>query len=129
MKEAIGHITVNFCLDSLHFDFVLSCIYVDTIYSPAIRFLLCNQAMLPPLTVPYRQHSSASQSSAVPMEEGEVPNEGEGVESVIDDEDRAKLSKVMSTEDEVARLTIEVRHMPQLCSSLALWCIALPCRL
>ena len=65
------------------------------------------------------------------MEEGEEPNEEERVESVTDsgNEDRAKLSKVMSTEDEVARLTIEVRHMLQLCSSLALWCIALPCRL
>ena len=86
--------------------------------------------MLTPPTVPYRQHSSASQSSAVPMEEGEEPNE-ERVQSVTDsgNEDRSKLSKVMSTEDEVARLTIEVRHMPQLHSSLALWCIVLPYRL
>ena len=75
------------------------------------RFLLCNQAMHPPV-VSYRQHSSASQSSAIPMEEGEgeKPADGEGVESLIDsgNEERAKLSKVMSTEDEVARLTIEV---------------------
>lgn len=50
------------------------------------------------------------------MEEGEESNEEKGVESVTDsgNEDRAKLSKVMSTEDEVARLTIEVRHMPKL---------------
>ena len=66
--------------------------------------------MLPPPVVSYRQHSSASQSSAVPMEEGEEPTDGEGVESLTDsgNEERAKLSKVMSTEDEVARLTIEV---------------------
>ena len=67
--------------------------------------------MHPPV-VSYRQHSSASQSSAIPMEEGEgeKPADGEGVESLIDSgkEERAKLSKVMSTEDEVARLTIEV---------------------
>ena len=68
--------------------------------------------MLPPPVVSYRQHSSASQSSAAPMEEGEVeePANRDGVESQTDsgNEERAKLSKVMSTEDEVARLTIEV---------------------
>ena len=67
--------------------------------------------MHPPV-VSHRQHSSASQSSAIPMEEGEgeKPADGEGVESLIDsgNEERTKLSKVMSTEDEVARLTIEV---------------------
>jgi hypothetical protein len=66
-----------------------------------------------PPVISYYQHSSASQSSAVPMEEGEgeKPTDGEGVESLTDsgNEERAKLSKVMSTEDEVARLTIEVR--------------------
>ena len=69
--------------------------------------------MHPPPVVSYRQHSSASQSSAAPMEEGEgdKPTDGEGVESLTDNEneEKAKLSKVMSTEDEVARLTIEVR--------------------
>ena len=81
--------------------------------SSYFRFLLCNQAMHPPPVASYRQHSSASQSSAVPMEEGEgdKPTDGEGVESLTDsgNEEKAKLSKVMSTEDEVARLTIEVR--------------------
>ena len=45
------------------------------------------------------------------MEEGEEPTDGEGVESLTDsgNEERTKLSKVMSTEDEVARLTIEVQ--------------------
>ena len=66
--------------------------------------------MLPPSVAPFRQHSSASQSSAVPMEEGEEPNDGEAAESLTDsgNQERVKLSKVMSTEDEVARLTIEV---------------------
>lgn len=84
--------------------------YVHHIMSYTSRFLLCNQAMLPPPIASYRQHSSTSQSSAVPMEEGEEQNEGEGAESLTDGtmEERAKLSKVMSTEDEVARLTIEV---------------------
>ena len=65
--------------------------------------------MLPPPVVSHRQHSCASQSSAVPMEEGEV-EEPARVGSLTDsgNEERAKLSKVMSTEDEVARLTIEV---------------------
>ena len=65
--------------------------------------------MLPPPAISYRQHSSASQSS-VPMEEGEEPSEVDGAESLTESgsEERVKLSKVLSTEDEVARLTIEV---------------------
>ena len=80
-----------------------------TIRILSIRFLLCNQAMLPPPTISCCQHSSASQSS-VPMEEGEEPSEVDGAESLTESgsEERVKLTKVLSTEDEVARLTIEV---------------------
>lgn len=94
--------------------YMYMCVYHFTIHA-LIRFLLCNQAMFPSPVVSYRQHSSTSQSSAVPMEEGDSaePTDGDGVEPQTNggSEEKAKLSKVLSTEDEVARLTIEVRFL------------------
>ena len=85
------------------------------------RFLLCNQAMLHPIPrVPFRQHSSASQSSTGPPsapggEEADAPfmsPHGEGVapSAEITPKDMSgvgKLGKVVSMEEEAA-ITIEV---------------------
>lgn len=86
------------------------------------RFLLCNQAMLPP-PIPrhnssFRQHTSASQCSTAGSEgEGEVPlvsggSQGTGEEERVSQgtEEKTSLNKSISLEDEAARLTIEVRR-------------------
>ena len=90
---------------------IIHMLYYPTTY----RFLLCNQALLAPAPrLPLRQPSAASQSSSVGVSEdleepltvgtgGTEPMVSEGVG------DRHKLTKVTSTEDEVARLTIEVQ--------------------
>ncbi len=71
---------------------------------PTCRFLLCNQSTLS-TRVPGRQHSSLSQSSAVPDEDSLPPREGVDSEGAT----RHDLVKMVSTDEEVARLTIEVR--------------------
>jgi len=89
------------------------------------RFLLCNQALLAPAPrLPLRHHSAASQSSSVGVSEdleepltvgtgGTEPMVSEGVG------DRHKLTKVTSTEDEVARLTIETMSVDDFATTLA----------
>ena len=83
--------------------------------SPPHRFLLCNQALLAPAVprLPFRQHSATSQSSTIgASEDFEEPlTVGTGSAEMLSSEgaaERHKLTKGTSSEDEVARLTIEV---------------------
>lgn len=94
---------------------------------PLCRFLLCNQATLPPIPrMPFRQHSSASHSSAMGEDDllpssssqggvavGGVPA---GADTTLSQDSAQKLNKSMSMEDEAARLTIEVQHEVEACS-------------
>ena len=96
-------------------------------HSPYFRFLLCNQSLLSVVTrpPPYRQHSSASQSSGGQLQgvelaagEEQPHPQGGGVQGgasassqggvETSDGERHKPSKATTPEDEVARLTIEV---------------------
>ena len=92
----------------------LSVLVIDKVMLPP-RFLLCNHGTLTPAQqIPVRQHSSISQSSASGHpDEGEDPLITDGAAAVTDGgEDkgvkRHELMKTISTDDEVARLTIEV---------------------
>ena len=83
--------------------------------SPPHRFLLCNQALLAPAVprLPFRQHSATSQSSTIGANEDfeEPLTVGTGSAEMLSSEgaaERHKLTKGTSSEDEVARLTIEV---------------------
>ena len=82
---------------------------------PPHRFLLCNQALLAPAVprLPFRQHSATSQSSTTGANEDfeEPLTVGTGSAEMLSPEgaaERHKLTKGTSSEDEVARLTIEV---------------------
>ena len=77
------------------------------------RFLLCNQTTLAPAQrVPYRQLSipAPSQLGEGPAGRRDTGSSGEGGEPMVAEAtgDRPKMTKVMSSEEEVARLTIEV---------------------
>ena len=77
------------------------------VFDPLHRFLLCNQATLSPAPrVPYRQLSSQQSvdTTGGRREEGT----GEGGEPMVAEATGERLKKAMSSEDEVARLTIEV---------------------
>ena len=70
------------------------------------RFLLCNQATLPPAPrVPYRQLSTQQSVDTAGRREETT---GEGGEPMVAEATGERPKKAVSSEDEVARLTIEV---------------------
>ena len=84
---------------------------LNSFASDSPRFLLCNQSTLTSAPrIPNRQHSYMSQTSTPgqPDEAEEPLISEEDIEEALDGGRRHGLVKAISTDEEVARLTIEV---------------------